>query len=169
MEKATTANPDAIAVQLMNLERQQHRFNVLLVLLCVAGLILAIEAVRESRNSRMAADEFRLVDREGRIRAVLGVTAQGPVLAFHDESGRPRAAIGIGAVDGPGVVLADERGKPRAEFEIREGVPRLALADAAGLVRAELQLQSTGPVLGLSGGAIQIVDRDGKLVAKIPE
>lgn len=163
----SNSDVQALAVRLGRVEAQHRRFKYGVAL---TALLLALwSCAQMAQARRVSAEEFLLVDRAGRVRAVLGISSQGPVLGFRDESGKGRAAFGIGSGDGPGMVLADETGKPRAELVVRNGQPTLALSDGAGTVRAELVLRPEGPLFGMNGGSVQIVNGDGRLTFRAPE
>jgi hypothetical protein len=109
------------------------------------------------------AEEFRLVDKEGKIlstwgmyaggpgivlfnkngqfRAVFSLTSpeEGPVLTFADNKGNHRAIVGLGTERQPYVTLRDQAGKERISLSLDdEGDPYLALYDQAENERAIL-------------------------------
>lgn len=102
----------------------------------------------------VAAEEFRLLDKEGRIlstwgmyaggpgivlfnkngqfRAVFSLTSpeEGPVLTFADKDGVHRATVGLGAKRQAYITLRDQAGKERISLSLDgEGDPYLVLYD----------------------------------------
>jgi hypothetical protein len=111
----------------------------------------------------VVAEEFRLVDKEGKIlstwgmyaggpgivlfnkngqfRAVFSLTSpeEGPILTFADNKGNHRATVGLGAERQPYVTLRDQAGKERISLSLDDdGDPYLALYDQAENERAIL-------------------------------
>ena len=111
----------------------------------------------------VAAEEFRLLDKEGRIlstwgmyaggpgivlfnkkgqfRAVFSLTSpeEGPVLTFADKDGVHRATMGLGAKRQPYVTLRDQAGKERISLSLDvAGDPYLVLYDEKENERAVL-------------------------------
>ncbi len=102
----------------------------------------------------VAAEEFRLVDKDGKVlstwgmyaggpgmvlfsktgqfRAVFSLTSpeEGPVLTFADKDGNHRAIVGLGAKRQPYLTLRDKAGKERLTLSLDdEGEPYVALYD----------------------------------------
>jgi hypothetical protein len=111
----------------------------------------------------VVAEEFRLVDKEGKIlstwgmyaggpgivlfnkngqfRAVFSLTSpeEGPILTFADNKGNHRAIVGLGTERQPYVTLRDQAGKERISLSLDDdGDPYLALYDQAENERAIL-------------------------------
>ena len=111
----------------------------------------------------VAAEEFRLLDKEGRIfstwgmyaggpgivlfnktgqfRAVFSLTSpeEGPVLTFADKDGVHRATVGLGAKRQPYLILRDQAGKERISLSLDVGGdPYLVLYDEKENERAVL-------------------------------
>jgi hypothetical protein len=153
----------------------KKQFSLLLMLSLLAGLVggiltsqffLGTPVLAEKRAGPqrvVTAEEFRLVDKEGKIlstwgmyaggpgivlfskngqfRAVFSLTSpeEGPVLAFADNKGNHRAIVGLGAERQPYVTLRDQAGKERISLSLdHEGDPYLALYDQAENARAIL-------------------------------
>lgn len=76
-----------------------------------------------------SAEEFRLVDRNGMLRAVLGLSADGePYLAFLDGKDTRRLWVGIGQESG--LAVRDIDGKTRLVLGVdRDGEPSLVMRD----------------------------------------
>ena len=153
----------------------RRQFSLLLALSLLAGLvggILASQfflgtpvlAEKKAGPARVIiAEEFRLVNNEGKIlstwgmyaggpgivlfnkngqfRAVFSLTSpeEGPVLTFADNKGNHRATVGLGAERQPYVTLRDQAGKERISLSLDDdGDPYLALYDQAENERAIL-------------------------------
>ena len=148
---------------------------LLLVFSLLAGLVggilssqffLGTPALAEKKvglQNVVTAEEFRLVDKEGKtlstwgmyaggpgivlfnkngqFRAVFSLTSpdEGPVLTFADNKGNHRAIVGLGAERQPYVTLRDQTGKERISLSLDDdGDPYLALYDQAENERAVL-------------------------------
>lgn len=77
----------------------------------------------------ITAEEFRLVDTKGHLRAILDLSDQGqPYLQFIDESNTDRVWIGISSETG--LALQDVDGKTRLVLSVdEEGKPSLVVRD----------------------------------------
>ena len=95
------------------------------------------------------AQEFRVVDEEGQVKAKLVVLEDGnaslillgdtPMLSFWDQSLNDRMMIGIFPDQQPGLIISDKEGNTRLTLSLgREGEPYLKLQDKAGDKTAEL-------------------------------
>jgi hypothetical protein len=150
-------------------------FSLILLLGLTAGLaggILAshflvtapvLAAKTSEPQNIVAAEEFRLLDKEGRIlstwgmyaggpgivlfnkngqfRAVFSLTSpeEGPVLTFADKDGVHRATVGLGAKRQAYITLRDQAGKERISLSLDgEGDPYLVLYDQSENERAVL-------------------------------
>jgi len=126
----------------------------------------------QGQNQRVVeAEEFRLVDESGELRAMLKLVEGKPVLDFYDEKGVLRAVLGMVVEGLPGLGLYDENGKIRVGLGVGEAGPsigiydenehtrnalymqkdgqHLVLVDENGAVRAFLSVTQDGPSLGL--------------------
>lgn len=93
--------------------------------------------------------ELRLVDRAGRVRAVLEMTRAGPSLAMMHEDGTVALELVLTG-DGAGVRLADDKGETRVFLGATRGAARMGMADGAGTPRLFLGLNNGGkPTLTL--------------------
>jgi hypothetical protein len=127
----------------------------------VTAPVLAAKTVEVQKI--VAAEEFHLVDKQGRVLSTLGMYAggagivlfsktgqfravfsltspeEGPVLTFADKDGIHRATIGLGAKRQPYLALRDEAGKERISLSLNDnGDPYLALYDQEENERAVL-------------------------------
>ncbi len=172
-------------------------------LLAVAAALLvgdlAVRVVRAAPQGgaprAVIAQEFRLIDAQGNMRASLAMRPDGgPGLVFADKQGKSRAAIGLSddqsflalydtegharlrvtlLNDGSvGLTLQDKNQKQRSALRLQaDGSPVMTLNDAEGKNRAALATESDGnPALTLSnkegkGGAALLFTPEGNPVA----
>lgn len=85
----------------------------------------------------VTAKEFRLMDENGRSRAVLLVDEGRVALMLCDEAGNVRAALRV-VKDEPGLSLYDENSTRRAAFGVAKEGPILKFWDEEGEIRAAL-------------------------------
>jgi hypothetical protein len=127
------------------------------------------------------AAQFVLEDENGKTRATLALTNDGPVLCLTDEKGNPRAVLTAFRV-GPRLSLFDEKGKDCARLGANKDGPVLALTDEKGNPRAVLGVNKYGPALGLydadgrvraglnalqAGPGLDLLDENGKVRASL--
>jgi hypothetical protein len=151
-------------------EKHRNRWLLAAVGLGVVGVALAwtlanTTATAQAQGANIGlkvirANQFILEDENGKTRAVLSVSKEGPALVLFDETGKPRAGLDAGK-DGPGLGLADETGKFRAMLAVDKDGPRLVLFDETGKRRAGLAVNKDGPGLGL-------YDETGKVIRSLP-
>lgn len=112
----------------------------------------------EVRVRAVEAQEFRLVDRAGRVRAVLEITRSGsPRLAMFNDEGAACVEITL-TKDGPGVRLGDSEGDTRIFIGATKDAARIGLADADGNNRAFLGVMPKGgPTLALYDAKQKVV------------
>jgi len=143
------------------------------------------------------AKDFRLVDKDGRTRADLGLLADGspaltffdkdrkarvllgvandgsPILLFFDKDGKRRAGLTTSAAGGPDLKLSDKDGKPRAILGLSgDGEPSLILSDEnrslAWFGHAGLANTRAGTVEKRPASALVLYDKEGKVLWKAP-
>ena len=119
-------------------------------------------------TTAVTAQEFRVVGKDGKVRAIIGAQPDGSAGAmFYDLHGYIRAEIGLNAAGVAELALYDQAGKQRKPqgfaymFVLPNGGPRLSLiGDAANLTIASdrlagyatLKIESdNNPVLSLEG------------------
>jgi hypothetical protein len=106
----------------------------------------------EVRAHAVEAEEFRLVDRSGRPRATLEMTALGPRLVMMHEDGTVALELLLSG-DGSGLRLAGRDGETRVFVGASRGSARLGMADTGGSQRAFLGVSTRGqPALTLYDG-----------------
>jgi len=123
------------------------QFTIVLAVVAAAGLLGGALSdwlkgqsafAQENGADAVTAQEFRLVDPEGELRAVLGLRENGMVaLVLNDQSGRKRLSVGAGD-EGAAVVIGDEEGEKRLAVGFADHAPLIALADKAGRERIAL-------------------------------
>lgn len=86
----------------------------------------------DEQHKLLKAEKFQLVDEAGRVRARLGLTGGGPLLALFDETGKARAELRV--LDGqPSLCLNDEGQTKRASLSLgKGGLPSVLLFDETG-------------------------------------
>ena len=116
----------------------------------------------------VTAQEFRVVEKDGTLRTIIGIQPDGTTgAAFYDPRGKIRAEIGVNAAGVSELALYDQHGKQRKPesfaymFVLPNGGPRLSLiGDAANLTIASerragyatLKIEpDNNPVLSLEG------------------
>lgn len=138
------------------------QFAIVLAVVAVAGFLGGALSDRitgrpalaqEGAPKAITAEEFRLVDGEGKLRAVLGLREDGMVsLTFNDQSGRKRASVAAGD-EGAAFVVGDEEGEKRMAVGYAEGAPVVILADTTGRDRIALTVADDIPGLVLKDEA----------------
>jgi len=125
-------------------------------------------AEQVSPATTVTAQEFRVVERDGTLRSIIGMQRDGTSGAtFYDPRGNIRAEIGVTAAGVSELALYDQHGKQRKPesfaymFVLPNGGPRLSLiGDAANLTIASerragyatLKIEpDNNPVLSLEG------------------
>jgi hypothetical protein len=126
------------------------------VLACLVGTILLGAGDRSA--PAMTAGEFRLVDEDGELRAVLSARDGAGILEFLDEKGKTRlgvglrnglpglavygekatdalAMVGVAANDTPLLLLGDDHGTTRWKADVTDGHSRMILYDSRNAAR----------------------------------
>ena len=154
--------------------RQLRRTGILVLSALAAGLLISVgfivvnRAVAKGGNGPKVVEAagFRLMDKQGRLRACLTMRGHSPKLDLYDEQGNRRAGLfldedgrsGLQFVDEQhkgGVILgmlttgtrldsSDEQGKIR---KVLVNVPGLAFYDENGKTRAAMGVMKGGPAL----------------------
>ena len=170
--------------RLDRLERENRRWRragagVLIVIAAFALMGQAIQGVPKA----MEAERFVLRDTGGRVRAALGMEADGSVgLWLLDSAGKTRAGVGVSREGSPVMALADQTGKSRLSLTLTDG-PGLSLRDQ-DRTRISLSVLAEGSgiyvwdqagrervVLIVAADGSQVLgfrDKDGKVIWKAP-
>lgn len=112
-----------------------------------SGIAFAQKASKEKKV--VTAEDFHLVDQDGKLRGALFVSAKGE----------------------PGFALFDKEGKDRILLMLNaDGSALIDLHDETGESRAKLALGNDGsPMLSLAGDpAVALINMDGKTIWKAP-
>ncbi len=167
--------------RLERLERQNRRLRVCaLGLVLVGGTALLMGQAKPQEPPRVPeltqgrvveAQLFRLVDKEGRERAVLGMSGDGPILRLCEEGGKTRVGLGMTsegasislhdragdlalsltvARKGPGIVMND-RDRPRLLLSGGRDSAGLNINDSSGRTTISLIETTRGCTLGMGG------------------
>jgi hypothetical protein len=139
-----------IDARLATLERRLKRVRVLALL---AALLAAATPAWLLTRPAQVIEESRLWmarDEAGRLRAMLGVTADGVGLTMYDSTGQMRLDVGLAPGGVPGLVLLTPRGEAAATLNLlQDGTPTLRLLDHGQRTRVELAPGT--PPAGLRG------------------
>jgi hypothetical protein len=107
----------------------------------VHGAAEGAKLTAEAGQEVVRAQRFELVDSEGRVRAVLGMTApaariSSPKIVLKNREGEEIVVEGapvMGTGEAPGISLFDEAGRPRAPMWLGpDGTPYLEMMHADG-------------------------------------
>ena len=114
------------------------KWAIVVVALCliVTAVAIAYTAGTATVPEVIRAQRFELVDAEGKVCAVLSVSADGSTgLAMMDEGGKQVVGLGTGPDGGTGLALMDENGKQVVGLGTgADGGTGLALMDGQGKV-----------------------------------
>lgn len=104
---------------------------------------------QEPAEEIVRAQRFELVDEQGNMMALLGVSDAGAVLSLQDNNGKLRGIFGV-AQDNTAVFgLSDANAKPRVKINASATVAAINLLDAQGTNRAFLEAQDDVSALNL--------------------
>jgi hypothetical protein len=119
-------------------ERLETRLRVvewavgILVLLVIGLGAFALTRREEAPEEVLAIESFRVVDREGKLRASINADAEGTRLRLYDAKEERRISFAVDAEGSPGIALFDSAGNLRAELAVLEKGGELALLDENG-------------------------------------
>jgi hypothetical protein len=102
-------------------------------------------------ESVIAAEQFQLIDKEGRIRAVLELDNEQPGLFLYDQEEGLRAYLCLDEGGAPFLDMLDKGAIPRVMLGVNGGESNLDLYDKDGRGRAQIYVQAddAGPGLAL--------------------
>jgi hypothetical protein len=109
-------------VKLMKLAGLAVVLGIAVILFCGA---------KTPNNKVIEAQEFRVVDENGKTRANLAIINGEPKLSFQDKNGNLRAKLGLLA-ENPILALYDENENSHVFLSVVNGEPRLTLEDKNG-------------------------------------
>ena len=106
----------------------------------------ALAANTSEARKVISAEEFRLIDKGGRILSTWGMYAGGPGIVLFSKNGQFRAVFSLTSPEaGPVLTFADKDGVHRATVGLgAKRQPYLALRDQAGKERISLSLNDKG-------------------------
>jgi hypothetical protein len=110
----------------------------------LSSRLAAVERqLAEVRVRAIESSEFRLVDKSGKVRAVLEMSRLGPRLVMMHADGTAGLEVSL-PPDGPAVTLSDEDGETRVFLGATRDAARVALADSKGNQRMFLGVSAAG-------------------------
>jgi len=107
------------------------------------------------------ADRFVLVDANGKTRAELGMSKDGPGLWLYDENGNVRTMLEVREGKGAGLTLVDDNCRAGARLDVNKDGAGLVMCDVYGKTRVGLMALDVGPGLAL-------YDQQGKAIWRAP-
>jgi hypothetical protein len=163
----------------------KKQFGLVLVLSLLSGLVggiltsqffLGTPVLAEKKvgpQNVVVAEEFRLVDKEGKILSTWGMYAGGPGIVLFNKNGQFRAVFSLTSPDeGPVLTFADNKGNHRAIVGLgAERQPYVTLRDQTGNERISLSLDDDGdPYLALydQASSLVLIGKDGQITWKTP-
>ncbi len=136
--------------RLERVERENRCWKIIgISVMTIIALALLMGAARPRVQNEVRARQFTLVNKEGKVRGLLGFSAVGsPTLLLFDN---------------PILTLFDSEQRPRARLAVESGGwPRLSLYDKGQRRRAALQVFPGG------SPGLTLRDKDGKITWKAP-
>jgi hypothetical protein len=168
-------------------EEQQlikRQYLSLTVLVVIAGFIggavysqvfMDRPAFAQSAQNVVKAKQFQLVDGDGNVRAIIGMSPKGhPVLGFTDENGKDRIFLGLTSMEGetwPILKLRDADEQLRISISGGSGRPRVSVLDQRSNSRAILgcaDIKAADSVEQLPESSLVLLSEDGKLTWSAP-
>lgn len=130
--------------------KRRSRVMLSMAVLTVAGVFLLCfncDEIREARSGGKAirAQEFDVVDQNGKTRVILGTDDSGsPGLVLYNKNGKPGVELTLGADELPALGLYDQNDKNRAALYLDKSGPTLTLSDRNETTRAGLAVCDSG-------------------------
>jgi hypothetical protein len=161
MSEATTHE---LTRRLQRLEREHRCWKLLgSAALALLALVLLTGAMPLGTPDDVRARRFTLADKDGTVRAALGMVDGSPRLELYEKGGMRRVWVGVDRSGMPAVLLGDDSGRTRASLHVQlEGSPALTLADKEGKLRAVLVLEADG------APGLRLNDRDENAIWQAP-
>ena len=157
--------------RLTRLEREVRRWRVTAGLVLLVGVGLALAGAKKGPGE-LTATKLTIVDAAGKMRAGLGVAADGVALKLTDAAGK--TSVGVAVTADVGVLMfTDAAGKTRAALALAADRAGLMHGDADGkpravLGRASLETINSGEETLTSEGSLVIFGKDGKVLSQLP-
>ena len=117
---------------------------------------------QEGVEGAIAAEEFQLLDKAGRIRAVLTMEDDQPGLFLFDEEEELRASFCLDEGGEPYLDMLDKGEITRAVLWVNEGEVSLNLCDEEGMFRAQVYASGDD-----EGHGMALTDKTGRLCAML--
>lgn len=117
----TQSVDERVALLEARVKRQEGRLKLLK---CGYALVLTAAGIAMLAGAKTTSDQWEgrkisIRDDRGRVRTVLDVKDDLPMLTFYDQKGKGRLELRLTPVEGdPGVFLYDDNGKLRASLEM---------------------------------------------------
>lgn len=127
---------NGLTQRLVRLEQQNRWLKgwaILLVAIFGAGLLMG-QSKPGTREKVIETEGFVLRDTEGKRRAMLRVTEGDPELGFYDKDGRLRAVLGLEMEGQPYLWLGSREREPRAMLGLEVDEPLFMLYGRGGEV-----------------------------------
>ncbi|MGO9113716.1 MAG: hypothetical protein ACLP9L_31170 [Thermoguttaceae bacterium] len=123
--------------RLARLERNNWRLTLALVLMGMAATLIVTTgmAQKETAPEKVRAGGFELVDENGKVRAGISLTKDGPQIYVSDENSKVRASL-TATKGGSGLSVFDENGKVRTSLILGKDGPGLRIFDEGGKLRS---------------------------------
>ena len=119
--------------RLARVERQNRALKWAGVALLVLILFGSFWGQTASNKNVVKAEEFVLLDDQGRYRAVLEMTDSGPSFSLVDRVGTDRVKLALWPEGSPGLYLNDAKGELRATLAVGpDGLARIRLLNEIG-------------------------------------
>ena len=168
---------------------KRRQYFLLTLLTLVAGFVggalssqifmarTASAQLTQSHEKVISAEQFQLVDKEGKMRFVIGMSPQEqPVLGFTDENGKARIFLGLTSLEGetwPILKLRDADEQMRISISGGNGNPRISVLDKNGNSRAVIGCAALKTAAGGSAevkpeSSISLFDEGGGIIWSAP-
>ena len=141
------------------LEKQNRRLKQVGAAILVV-IISTVAMAQAPRKRTVEAEEFVLRDTNGKMRATLAMSPEGPGLVLFDSNGTARAMLEA-VREGPRLTLHDANGQSRVGLTAFRVGEALGLSDANGMVRAGLFVTRDGPRL-------MLIEANGEKLFSVP-
>ncbi|MCK4306818.1 hypothetical protein KAW50_01170 [candidate division WOR-3 bacterium] len=124
-------NTTALLERVKRLERQNKLIKLTGIVVALGMAFVLLVGAKEKVPKEIVAESFRVVDTQGRTRAALFVSQEGPMLVLSDENGKGRAALGV-SPEGSMLGFSDKNEKLRAVLGVSPEGSALQLYDKNG-------------------------------------
>jgi hypothetical protein len=111
---------------------------------------------------QVVAKELLIVGADDAPRVFVGTSDQGNGMLIYDAKGKIRAGLNLLADDRSELVLGDREGKLRVVISHKGDTSVVVLCDAQGQARARTRI-------GPEGAQLELLDAEGKVVARQPQ